>query len=203
MREESPYYRFGAKNECVANVYGLKWKALDGTNGETRVPEAGTIDALFHVQGRASRWPDVFPGDDPAIKFFSLVIAEKLAASELTGIELHPVHLRLGNLRSLKNKADQCPGYMWARVTGVLLVDLWMWGRQWPLDPSGMFLAEKPKYNNIERMRIRPVQPLAADFSRVAPGGTGYIAISNRAAKFFDQLNLPEVIIGARGNGAL
>src|SRR5688572_9950129 len=141
MRPDSPYYEFGTRHDCVANVYDLKWREFPGSNGETRIPESGTVDALFHVQGRASRWPDVFPGDDPAIKFFSLPVAKKISAAELTGIELNPVHMRLGNLRSLAKKADQCPGYMWARVTGVLLVDLWMWGREWPLDPSGMFLA--------------------------------------------------------------
>ncbi len=203
MRPVSPFHRFGASDECVAVTHGIKWEDYPGTNGETRIPTGKPLDAKFLVEGRASRWPDVLPADDPRIKYFSLPIAEKIAASGLTGIELHPVQLSFGDLRSLKKKADQCPGYMWARFTGVVLVDLYVKRQPWPLDPTGMFRLEEPRPGDYWDMKIREQQPLAKDFCRIVPGGTGYVAVSNRAAEFFDKLKLKEVRIGAFGNGYL
>jgi hypothetical protein len=92
---------------------------------------------------------------------------------------------------------------MWARVTGVLLVDLFLRKNPWPLDPTGMFQLESPPIGQYCDMKIRPEQPFAADFCRVVPGGTGYIAVSKPAAEFFDRLKLKDVIIAARGEGFL
>lgn len=201
--EDSPYFRFGARRECVANVYGVKYEAMEGTNNETAMPLGGTIDALFHVQGRASRWPDVFPGDEPVVKFFSTPFAERLASFNFTGLEFHPVHLRMGNLRSLRSKQDQCPGYFWGRVTGVLLVDLFLNGDPWPVGPSGMFVLAKPPPGQYCDMKIRQEQPLATDFCRIVPGGTGYLAISRRVAEVLENLKSKDIIVGLRGKGFL
>jgi hypothetical protein len=203
MKAESPFHTFNASNECVANVHGLKWVELPGTNGETEFPLGGSVQAVFHVQGRASKWPAFFPGDDPRIKFFSLPLAERIRESRLSGIELHPVELRLGELRGLKNKVSESPGYMWARVTGILFVDLILDGAPWPLDPTGMYRLQKPPVGRYPRKLIRKEQPQAADFCRIVPGGTGVIAISDRGARMFDEWKVKEALIHSRGEGIL
>jgi hypothetical protein len=51
-----------------------------------------------------------------------------VCAAGLTGVEFQPVLLELGELRTLKAKTHLCPGYVWGRVTGILLV---VWERTW------------------------------------------------------------------------
>lgn len=206
MRPDSPYYRFDTDHDCIVNVYDVEWEPVAGTKGEVRIPKGGIqLDIRFHEQLRAQKWPQVISGDagNYPIKLFSLDLASKIEDQGFTGIEFFPLVMRMGELRGLKGKEDSCPGYVWARVSGIILVDLYLGDNPATLDAGGRYALTPCPIGDIWKMKARSEQPEAADFSRVVPAGRGGTYVTPRVAGFFDDLKLKEVRISAFGNGWL
>lgn len=186
-------------------MHGVKWEVVPGTKNQVSIPKRGALDVCFHEQARVSKWPQIISGDAGhySIKLFSDDLAKKMESAGFSGIEFCPVNFELGNLKGLKGKEALCPRYVWGRVGGIVLVDLFLGDQYIQLDPSGKFTIEEPPIGQYWKMRLREQQPTAADFSRVVPGAISKPVVTPRVAEFFDPLELKELRITAVGNGWL
>jgi hypothetical protein len=187
------------------NIFGAQWEPVPGTNGKVNIPLSGTLDAQFHEQGRTSKWPDLISGDAGhySIFLFSKDLAKEISVTGFSGIDFHPVNFELGNLKGLKGKGSKRPEYVWGRVWGIAYVDLYLGDRKVPLDVQGRFPMEKCPLGQLWRIKPRPDQPDAKDFSRIIPGALFNPVVTPRVADYFDSMNLKEARISAVGNGWL
>jgi len=164
MLGDHQYYKFGGSHDWIGCVRGVAYEPVSVVRGAIEIPAAQTLDVTFFIQAIRDAGPRFFPADSYDIQFFSLRVAQAISDAALTGIEFHPAHIRLGKPGRWTARAGECPGYVWGRITGILLVDPILDGKLVQLDAAGLYLQEKLPIGRYPGGEFGPSSPMRRTF---------------------------------------
>lgn len=186
MNPMTPLFVIAQGAGVVGDVKRPREEPLPGTNGQTTVPERNTVVVELRVGGKNTRWPPFFADRFGRWHFYAKDLAEEITNAGLTGIEFLPVDLTFGKLRKLQGSESSCPGYVCARVNGLVHADVYCQQRRLEADETGMYLVERIPSGYTGKYKLHEAQPQMLDFNRIVPGNRGVIVVSETAARFFE-----------------
>src|SRR5687768_3856494 len=122
-------------------LLGRKLEPSRMLDGAFRVQSPDNVRGTLYREESAERWFDLVPSEYSDMFLFSSRVVSSAIAAGLTGIDFHPVSLRVAE--EFTNDPD-LPQYYWGRVLGWIKTIPLCNGVPVPLDKTGLRFLKKP-----------------------------------------------------------